>query len=43
MIASPHRMGRFDGMTDSYNVDNARDDIPQVSVRPTCRTSHRQR
>ena len=30
-MASPHRMGRFDGMNDSYNVDNARDDIPQVS------------
>ncbi len=30
-IASPHRMGRYDGMNEYYNMDNARDDIPQVS------------
>ena len=29
-IAGEHRMGRFDGMTDSYDVDNARSDLPQA-------------
>ena len=30
-IATPYRLGNFDGMTDSYVVDNARKDVPQVS------------
>ena len=29
-IAAPYRLGNFDGMTDSYVVDNARKDVPQV-------------
>ena len=29
-IAAPYRLGNFDGMTDSYVVDNARSDVPQV-------------
>ena len=29
-IAAPYRLGNFDGMTDSYVIDNARRDIPQV-------------
>ena len=30
-IAAPYRLGNFDGMTDSYVVDNARGDVPQAS------------
>lgn len=30
-ITSKYKMGRFDGMTDSYDYTNRRDDIPQVS------------
>ena len=29
-ITAPYRLGHFDGMTDSYVVDNARKDIPQA-------------
>ncbi len=29
-IVSKYRYGHFDGMTDSYEYSNARDDIPQV-------------
>ena len=29
-ITAPYRLGNFDGMTDSYVVDNARKDVPQV-------------
>lgn len=30
-IGNKYEMGSFDGMTDSYNYTNRRDDIPQVS------------
>lgn len=30
-FAHQYQIGSFDGMTDCYNVDNRRDDIPQVS------------
>lgn len=30
-ITSKYKMGRFDGMTDSYEYTNRRHDIPQVS------------
>ena len=29
-IAAPYRLGNFDGMTDSYVIDNARKGLPQV-------------
>ena len=29
-ITAPYRLGNFDGMTDSYVVDNARKDVPQA-------------
>jgi hypothetical protein len=29
-ILDKYEYGSFDGMTDCYNIDNARDDIPQV-------------
>lgn len=30
-ITSKYKMGHFDGMTDSYEYSNRRDDVPQVS------------
>jgi hypothetical protein len=30
-ITSKYKLGRFDGMTDSYEYTNKRDDVPQVS------------
>lgn len=30
-IVSKYEMGHFDGMTDMYEYDNSREDIPQVS------------
>ena len=30
-ITSKYKLGRFDGMTDSYEYTNRRDDVPQVS------------
>ncbi|HWI50121.1 MAG TPA: LPD29 domain-containing protein [Rummeliibacillus sp.] len=30
-ITSKYKMGNFDGMTDSYDYSNRREDIPQVS------------
>ena len=30
-VTSKYSMGRFDGMTDSYEYSNRRDDVPQVS------------
>jgi hypothetical protein len=29
-ITSKYKLGRFDGMTDSYEYSNRRDDVPQV-------------
>ena len=29
-ITAPYQLGHFDGMTDSYVVDNARKDVPQA-------------
>ena len=37
-ITNKYEMGRFDGMTDSYEYSNRRDDVPQVSYVFTNRT-----
>lgn len=48
-ITCKYKMGRFDGMTDSYEYTNRRDDIPQVSyvfisrtISPAVKESKRQ-
>ena len=30
-ITSKYKLGHFDGMTDSYEYSNRRDDVPQVA------------
>lgn len=45
-FAMKYKYGRFDGMTDGYNITNSRDDIPQVAylwVEASFDDEHKQR